>query len=41
MILGVDRILILRWGELVDQGTHEELMERSVDYRRISARYDV
>ena len=35
-----DRILVLRRGELVDQGTHEELMERSVDYRRIFARYD-
>jgi ATP-binding cassette subfamily B protein len=35
-----DRILVLRRGELVDQGTHEELMERSDDYRRIFARYD-
>jgi ATP-binding cassette subfamily B protein len=35
-----DRILILRRGELVDQGTHEELLERSLDYRRIFARYD-
>jgi ATP-binding cassette subfamily B protein len=35
-----DRILVLRRGELVDQGTHEELMERSADYRRIFARYD-
>jgi ATP-binding cassette subfamily B protein len=35
-----DRILVLRRGELVDQGTHEELMERSPDYRRIFARYD-
>jgi len=35
-----DRILVLRRGELVDHGTHEELMERSVDYRRIFARYD-
>jgi len=35
-----DRILVLRRGELVDQGTHEELMERSVDYRKIFARYD-
>jgi ATP-binding cassette subfamily B protein len=35
-----DRILVLRRGELVDQGTHEELMERSTDYRRIFARYD-
>jgi ATP-binding cassette subfamily B protein len=30
-----DRILVLRRGELVDQGTHEELMVRSPDYRRI------
>ena len=35
-----DRILVLRRGELVDQGTHEELMERSTDYARIFARYD-
>jgi ATP-binding cassette subfamily B protein len=35
-----DHILVLRRGELVDQGTHEELMERSQDYRRIFARYD-
>ena len=35
-----DRILVLRQGELVDQGTHEELMERSGDYRRIFARYE-
>jgi ATP-binding cassette subfamily B protein len=35
-----DRILVLRRGELTDQGTHEELMERSPDYRRIFARYD-
>ncbi len=35
-----DRILILRRGELVDQGTHEELLARSPDYRRIFARYD-
>ena len=35
-----DRILVLRRGELVDQGTHEELMVRSPDYRRIFARYD-
>ena len=35
-----DRILVLQQGELVDQGTHEELMERSEDYRRIFARYD-
>jgi len=35
-----DRILVLRRGELVDQGAHEELMARSADYRRIFARYD-
>ncbi len=35
-----DRILVLRQGRLVDQGTHEELLARSEDYRRIFARYD-
>jgi ATP-binding cassette subfamily B protein len=35
-----DRILVMRRGELVDQGTHEELLERSPDYRRIFARYE-
>jgi len=35
-----DRVLVLRRGELVDQGTHEELLERSPDYQRIFARYD-
>jgi len=35
-----DRILVLRRGELVDQGTHEELLERCPDYQRIFARYD-
>jgi ATP-binding cassette subfamily B protein len=35
-----DRILVIRRGELADQGTHEELMARSADYRRIFARYD-
>jgi ATP-binding cassette subfamily B protein len=33
-----DRILVLRRGELVDQGTHADLMERSADYRRIFSR---
>ena len=32
-----DRILVLRRGKLVDQGSHQELMERSPDYRRIFA----
>lgn len=35
-----DRILVLRRGELVDQGNHDELMARSESYRRIFARYD-
>jgi ATP-binding cassette subfamily B protein len=35
-----DHILVLRRGRLVDQGTHEELMARSEDYRRIFARYE-
>jgi len=34
-----DRILVMRRGELVDQGRHEELMERCEAYRRIFARY--
>ncbi|HYN88705.1 MAG TPA: ABC transporter ATP-binding protein [Ardenticatenaceae bacterium] len=34
-----DHILVLRRGELVDQGTHEELLDRSPDYRRIFARH--
>lgn len=35
-----DKILVLRRGKLVDQGTHEELMKRSSAYQRIFARYD-
>ncbi|MBN1966330.1 MAG: ABC transporter ATP-binding protein [Anaerolineae bacterium] len=35
-----DRIIVLRRGELVDQGTHEDLLERSADYRRIFERYE-
>jgi ATP-binding cassette subfamily B protein len=35
-----DRILVLKQGELVDQGTHEELLTRSPDYQRIFARYE-
>ncbi len=35
-----DRILVLRQGQLVDQGSHEELMARSPAYQRIFARYD-
>ncbi|MGQ9554791.1 MAG: ABC transporter ATP-binding protein [Anaerolineae bacterium] len=33
-----DRILVLRRGELVDQGTHEELLQRSQPYRNTFAR---
>jgi ATP-binding cassette subfamily B protein len=35
-----DRILVLNHGQIVDQGTHEELLERSEAYQRIFARYD-
>lgn len=35
-----DRILVLQRGELVDQGTHAELMSRCEVYRRIFQRYD-
>jgi ATP-binding cassette subfamily B protein len=35
-----DRILVLQQGRLVDEGSHEELMARSEDYRRIFARYE-
>ncbi len=32
-----DRILVIRRGTVVDQGSHEELLERSGDYQRIFA----
>ncbi|MCA9969301.1 MAG: ABC transporter ATP-binding protein [Anaerolineales bacterium] len=35
-----DRILVLKQGELVDQGTHDELLARSRAYQRIFARYE-
>jgi len=35
-----DRILVLRRGELIDQGKHDELMARCAPYRQIFARYD-
>jgi ATP-binding cassette, subfamily B, bacterial len=35
-----DRILVLRRGELVAQGTHEELLDTSEAYGRIFARYE-
>jgi ATP-binding cassette, subfamily B, bacterial len=34
-----DLILVLHRGELVDQGTHDELLGRCDLYRRIFARY--
>jgi ATP-binding cassette, subfamily B, bacterial len=34
-----DLILVLHQGELVDQGTHDELLRRCDLYRRIFARY--
>ena len=34
-----DKILVLRRGELIDEGTHDELMNRCDDYRRIFAHY--
>ncbi len=36
-----DKILVLRKGELVDQGTHEELLERCELYRRIFIHRDI
>ncbi len=35
-----DHILVLRGGQLVDQGSHEELLARSLDYKRIFALYE-
>jgi ATP-binding cassette subfamily B protein len=35
-----DRILVVRHGEIADQGSHDELIARSSDYRRIFARYE-
>jgi ATP-binding cassette subfamily B protein len=35
-----DKVLVLRQGELVDFGTHDELMHRCDLYRRIFARYE-
>ena len=36
-----DRVLLIRKGEIVDQGTHDELMATSELYQRIFARYDI
>src|SRR6266571_224921 len=35
-----DKILVLRQGELIDQGSHAELLERCDTYRRIFAHYE-
>lgn len=35
-----DRILVLKQGRIVDQGSHEDLLARSEDYQRIFARYE-
>lgn len=35
-----DKVLVLRQGELIDQGKHAELMERCETYRRIFAHHD-
>lgn len=35
-----DKILVLKQGEIIDQGTHTELMGRCDLYRRIFARYE-
>jgi ATP-binding cassette subfamily B protein len=35
-----DRILVLHQGEILDQGSHEELIQRCDLYRRIFARYE-
>lgn len=35
-----DRILVLDKGKLIGQGKHEELLERSAEYRRIFSRYE-
>jgi ATP-binding cassette subfamily B protein len=35
-----DKVVVLRKGEVIDEGTHDELLERCTLYRRIFARYD-
>lgn len=35
-----DKILVIKQGEIVDQGTHEELLQRCDTYRRIFAPYE-
>ncbi|GHO43975.1 ABC transporter ATP-binding protein [Ktedonospora formicarum] len=35
-----DKVLVVRNGEIIDQGTHEELMDRCYTYQRIFSHYD-
>ena len=35
-----DKILVLKRGELIDQGTHNELLERCETYRRMFVHYE-
>jgi ATP-binding cassette subfamily B protein len=35
-----DKVLMVRKGEVIDQGTHDELMERCETYRRIFSHYE-
>jgi len=39
-IRSADWVLVLHQGEVVDQGTHEELLRRCGLYRRIFAHYE-
>jgi ATP-binding cassette subfamily B protein len=34
-----DKVIVLRRGQIIDEGTHDELMARCDDYRRIFAHY--
>ena len=36
-----DKIIVLKRGELTDQGSHAELLERCETYRRIFAHYEI
>ncbi|HEY6286220.1 MAG TPA: ABC transporter ATP-binding protein [Ktedonobacteraceae bacterium] len=36
-----DKIIVLKRGELIDQGSHTELLERCETYRRIFAHYEI
>ena len=36
-----DKIVVLKRGELIDQGSHAELLERCETYRRIFAHYEI